>query len=55
MAVYLVSDGTNKPYKCKIRAPGFLHLVNIYCKLSISELEQYFSCKDFCYQFVFDS
>ncbi len=24
--VYLVSDGTNKPYKCKIRAPGFSHL-----------------------------
>jgi len=24
--VYLISDGTNKPYKCKIRAPGFSHL-----------------------------
>ena len=24
--VYLVSDGSNKPYKCKIRAPGFSHL-----------------------------
>ncbi|MCE9651385.1 MAG: NADH-quinone oxidoreductase subunit D [Parvibaculum sp.] len=24
--VYLVSDGTNRPYKCKIRAPGFAHL-----------------------------
>jgi len=24
--VYLVSDGTSKPYKCKIRAPGFSHL-----------------------------
>ena len=24
--VYLVSDGTNKPYKTKIRAPGYLHL-----------------------------
>jgi NADH-quinone oxidoreductase subunit D len=24
--VYLVSDGTNKPYKCKIRAPGFAHM-----------------------------
>jgi NADH-quinone oxidoreductase subunit D len=24
--VYLVSDGGNKPYKCKIRAPGFPHL-----------------------------
>jgi NADH-quinone oxidoreductase subunit D len=25
-AVYLISDGTNKPYRCKIRAPGFAHL-----------------------------
>ncbi len=24
--VYLVSDGTNKPYRVKIRAPGYLHL-----------------------------
>lgn len=24
--VYLVSDGTNKPYRCHIRAPGFVHL-----------------------------
>jgi NADH-quinone oxidoreductase subunit D len=25
-AVYIVSDGTNKPYRCKIRSPGFAHL-----------------------------
>ena len=25
-AVYLVSDGSNKPYRCKIRAPGFAFL-----------------------------
>jgi NADH-quinone oxidoreductase subunit D len=25
-AVFLVSDGSNKPYRCKIRAPGFVHL-----------------------------
>ncbi len=25
-AVYLISDGTNKPYRCKIRAPGFAFL-----------------------------
>ncbi len=24
--VYIVSDGSNKPYRCKIRAPGFAHL-----------------------------
>ena len=24
--VYLVADGSNRPYKCKIRAPGFAHL-----------------------------
>ena len=24
--VYLVADGSNQPYRCKIRAPGFAHL-----------------------------
>ena len=24
--VYLVSDGSNKPYRVKLRAPGFAHL-----------------------------
>ena len=24
--IYLISDGSNKPYRCKIRAPGFSHL-----------------------------
>ncbi len=24
--VYLVADGTNRPYRCKIRTPGFAHL-----------------------------
>jgi len=24
--VLLTSDGTNKPYRCKLRAPGFSHL-----------------------------
>ena len=28
-AVYLVSDGSNKPYRCKIRAPGFAHLQSL--------------------------
>ena len=27
--VYLVADGTNKPYRCKIRAPGFAHLQSL--------------------------
>ena len=27
--VYLVADGTNRPYRCKIRAPGFAHLQGI--------------------------
>ncbi len=24
--VFLIADGTNRPYRCKIRAPGFAHL-----------------------------
>lgn len=24
--VYIISDGTNRPYRCRIRAPGFAHL-----------------------------
>jgi NADH-quinone oxidoreductase subunit D len=33
-AVFLVSDGTNRPYRCKIRAPGFVHLsaMDFCCK-----------------------
>ena len=27
--VYLIADGTNSPYKCKIRAPGFAHLQSL--------------------------
>ncbi len=32
--VYLVADGSNKPYRCKIRAPGFPHLaaLDFMCK-----------------------
>lgn len=32
--VYLVSDGSNRPYRCKIRAPGFGHLqgMDFICK-----------------------
>jgi NADH-quinone oxidoreductase subunit D len=28
-AVYLVSDGSNKPYRLKVRAPGFAHLASL--------------------------
>jgi len=33
-AVYLVADGSNRPYRCKIRAPGFAHLqaTDLLCK-----------------------
>jgi NADH dehydrogenase (ubiquinone) Fe-S protein 2 len=27
--VYLVSDGSSRPYRCKIKAPGFAHLAGI--------------------------
>jgi NADH dehydrogenase (ubiquinone) Fe-S protein 2 len=27
--VYLVANNTNKPYRCKIKAPGFLHLQSL--------------------------
>jgi NADH-quinone oxidoreductase subunit D len=27
--VYLISDGSNKPYRCHIRAPGFAHLQSL--------------------------
>ena len=32
--VYLVADGTNKPYRCKIRAPSYAHLqaMDFLCK-----------------------
>ena len=32
--VYLVSDGSNRPYRCKIRAPGYAHLqaLNHLCR-----------------------
>ena len=32
--VYLVADGTNRPYRCKIRAPGFAHLqaMDLLCR-----------------------
>ena len=35
--VYLVSDGSNKPYRCKIKAPGFAHLVCNLLKLFLKK------------------
>jgi len=29
LGVHLVSDGSNRPYRCKIRAPGFAHLAGL--------------------------
>jgi len=29
LGVYLKSNGTNKPYRCRIKAPGFLHLQSL--------------------------
>jgi len=26
LVFFLVSDSSNKPYRCKIKAPGFVHL-----------------------------
>jgi NADH dehydrogenase (ubiquinone) Fe-S protein 2 len=28
--VYLVSDGSSRPYRCKIKAPGFAHLAGLH-------------------------
>ena len=35
--VYLVADGTDKPYRCKIRAPGYAHLqgMDFMCRKSM--------------------
>ncbi|OMJ14931.1 NADH dehydrogenase [ubiquinone] iron-sulfur protein 2, mitochondrial, partial [Smittium culicis] len=30
MGIYMVSDGSSKPYKCHIRAPGFYHLGGLH-------------------------
>jgi NADH:ubiquinone oxidoreductase subunit D len=39
MGVYLVSDGTSKPYRCHIRAPGFPHLVLIYFNIYFMQIK----------------
>uniref|UniRef100_A0A8C8BDX2 NADH dehydrogenase [ubiquinone] iron-sulfur protein 2, mitochondrial n=1 Tax=Otus sunia TaxID=257818 RepID=A0A8C8BDX2_9STRI len=37
--VYLVSDGSSRPYRCKIKAPGFAHLVGAAGPAARGELE----------------
>jgi len=34
----MISDGTNKPYRCKIRAPGFAHLVCVAWRAHLVEI-----------------
>jgi NADH-quinone oxidoreductase subunit D len=29
LGIYLVSDGTSIPYRCKIKSPGFMHLQSL--------------------------
>uniref|UniRef100_T1IBL9 Complex I-49kD n=1 Tax=Rhodnius prolixus TaxID=13249 RepID=T1IBL9_RHOPR len=29
LGVYLVSDGSSRPYRCRIRSPGFTHLATM--------------------------
>ena len=38
--VYLVSDGTNRPYRCKIRAPGFAFLDRKSTRLNSSHIQK---------------
>jgi NADH-quinone oxidoreductase subunit D len=42
--VYLVSDGTNKPYRCKIRAPGFAHLQGLDFRTKGHQLADLVAC-----------
>ena len=36
--MYLVSDGSNKPYRCKIKAPGFAHLVSTFVSANLHNM-----------------
>ncbi|EDR05498.1 uncharacterized protein LACBIDRAFT_303351 [Laccaria bicolor S238N-H82] len=42
MGVYLVSDGSNRPYRCSIRAPGFAHLAGSY--FMMRHVSHFFTC-----------
>ena len=42
--VYLIADGTNKPYRCKIRAPGFAHLQSLRLFNKRTSSSRFISC-----------
>jgi NADH dehydrogenase I D subunit len=42
--IYLVSNGTNKPYRCKIRAPGFNHLQGLNVMVENSFIADLVTC-----------
>ena len=42
--VYLVADGSNRPYRCKIRAPGFPHLQGIEAMTRGHQLADLVAC-----------
>ncbi|MBT07552.1 MAG: NADH-quinone oxidoreductase subunit D [Rhodospirillaceae bacterium] len=42
--VFLVSDGSNKPYRCKIRAPGFAHLQGLDFMVKGHQLADVVAC-----------
>jgi NADH:ubiquinone oxidoreductase subunit D len=52
LGVYLVSDGTNKPYRCKIRSPGFFPFTRFrfYVKFSyVSRCGNYYRYSRYCF------
>ena len=42
--VFLVADGSNKPYRCKIRAPGFAHLQGLDFMVKGHQLADVVAC-----------
>lgn len=42
--VYLIADGSNRPYRCKIRAPGFPHLQGIEAMTRGHQLADLVAC-----------
>ena len=42
--LFLVSDGSNKPYRCKIRAPGFAHLQGLDFMVKGHQLADIVAC-----------